>query len=303
MKGSIVLRTLFLAMVGLIFLSAITQAQDLGPRAPQLAPTRLSSTGDSITEAFDAELPLANHWASWANGYQDFWTWLFGLTDVNSHNRRIDRNFGQEDRTNFIEAVSGSDSFDFPGQAMQAVDHQASYVTVFMGHNDICQNEFADIPTFEEYAANMRAGFEILRDGLPAGATIYVIGLVDIYQLWEVAQDKKALGIIDCEVIWAFSLFDIFPCGTMLNPLIGDTGRGITRFFNFVYNFVLQELVSEMQRQDPNHHWYFTWDVFAQGVPFEYFVSDIDCFHPSAAGQEDLAETTWNAGPFSEFQN
>jgi len=125
MKGSIVLRRLFLAIMGLIFLSAITQAQDLGPRAPQLAPTRLSSTGDSITEAFDAELPLANHWASWANGYQDFWTWLFGLTDVNSHNQRIDRNFGQEDRTNFIEAVSGSDSFDFPGQAMQAVDHPA----------------------------------------------------------------------------------------------------------------------------------------------------------------------------------
>ncbi|MCK7511645.1 MAG: hypothetical protein MZV70_51425 [Desulfobacterales bacterium] len=107
-------------------------------KASQLSPKRLSSTGDSMTEAIDSELPAANHWASWANGYHGFWEWLLGLTDVYSHNQRITKNFGSSGRANYMEAKSGSDMFDFPGQAAQSVSRKPSYVTVLMGHNDVC---------------------------------------------------------------------------------------------------------------------------------------------------------------------
>jgi lysophospholipase L1-like esterase len=83
-------------------------------------------------------------------------------------------------------------------QATQAVSHGASFVTMFMGHNDVCQSSFADIPTNEEFTANWRASLDIPRNGLPAGATVYVAGLVDIYQLYQLGHEKQVLGIADC---------------------------------------------------------------------------------------------------------
>jgi len=268
---------------------------------PQLAPKRLSSTGDSMSEAIDAELPAANHWASWVNGYHGFWEWLFGLTDVYSHNQRITKNFGSYGRKNFMEAKSGADMFDFPGQAAQSVNHQAQYVTVLMGHNDVCQNHPTEIPTDKVFEENFRAGMEKLKQGLPAGATIYVAGIVDIYHLWEMARDKKALGIVDCEVIWAASVLGIYPCATMLSPLNSDADRRATQNRNIGFNEILKRVTQYYSTNDPLHKYLYTDVVF--NYPFvESQVSDIDCFHPSASGQKDLSKITWNAGPFSAHQ-
>ena len=87
-----------------------------------------------------------------------------------------------------------------------------------MGHNDVCQNTFAEIPTDAVFEAEFREGMAKLKAGLPAGATVYVVGIVDIYRLWQVAADKRALGIVDCEVLWATSLLKWYPCATMLEP-------------------------------------------------------------------------------------
>lgn len=281
-----------------LFITATVMAQSK-PR--QLVPRRLSSTGDSITEAIDAELPLANHWASWVNGYHGFWEWLFGLTDVYSHNQRITRNLGSYGRKNFMEAKSGADMPDFPAQAAASVSHQAQYVTVFMGHNDVCGNHPIDIPSDEEFEAYFRAGMQKLRTGLPAGATIYVVGIADIYQLWQIAQDKKALGIVDCEVLWATTLLDLFPCGTMLNPLNSEPDRLYTRGRNIAFNGILKRVTEEYKLNDPYHYYFYTDVVFS--YPFvESQVSDIDCFHPSAKGQKDLSKETWNVGPFGIYQ-
>jgi lysophospholipase L1-like esterase len=269
--------------------------------APQLVPKRLSSTGDSITEAIDAELPFGNHWASWVNGYHGFWEWLFGLTNVYSHNQRITKNFGSWGRKNFMEAKSGADMFDFPGQTLGSVNHQAHYVTVLMGHNDVCQNHFADIPSDTVFEANFRTGLENLETWLPRGATIYVVGIVDVYRLWEIARDKKSLGIVDCEAVWATTLVDLFPCGTMLSPLNTEADRQFTRSRNLAFNEILMRVTNEFNQNDLHHYYLYTDVVF--GYPFvESQVSDIDCFHPSAPAQRDLSKVTWNAGPFGAYQ-
>lgn len=264
---------------------------------PQLVPNRLSSTGDSITEAIDAEVPFANHWASWANGYTNFWTWLFGYTNVNSHNQRITSKFGSSGRKNFLQAVSGADSFDLNAQTQGSVANAATYVTMFMGHNDVCQNSFADIPSVAQFEANVRTGLDNLKNGLPNGATVYVLAIVDIYKLWELGDELTALGFIDCEVLWATSLLNLFPCGTMLSPLNSEADRQYTRSFNIAYNQVLADLVAEYEATDSHHHYVFTDLTFN----YEFVaneVSGIDCFHPSALGQKNLARETWNAGPF-----
>ena len=289
------------AIVILCMLFVIPFASAQSAKAPRLDPKRLSSTGDSITEAIDAELPLANHWASWVNGYHGFWEWLFGLTDAYSHNQRITKNFGAWGRRNYMEAKSGADMPDFYEQTLGSVNHRAQYVTVFMGHNDVCGNHFTDIPTNEKFEADFRAGMENLKTGLPAGATIYVVGIVDIYQLWQIARDKKALGIVDCEVLWATTLLDLFPCGTMLNPLIGEPGRQLTRDRNIAFNDILERVTKEFNVNDSDHHYYYTDKTFEYRYS-ENQVSDIDCFHPSARGQKDLSKLTWDEGPFNAWQ-
>lgn len=290
----------------LLAAGALLVAQAAAAKDPQRVPRRLSSTGDSITEAINAEEwnlfnPInPNHWASWANGYWGFWEWLFGRTNVNSHNQRISRAFGSWGRKNFMEAVSGADSFDLPGQAALSVSHAADYVTVFMGHNDVCQNDFADIPTDAEFEANVRAAFDQLRSGLPNGATIYTLAIVDIYKLWQLGDQLDSLGIIPCELIWLTTLFNIYPCGTMLSPLNSEADRQYTRSRNIAFNQILQDLVAEYDASDPHHYWEFTDLTFqAEFTPSE--VSGFDCFHPSAQGQTRLAEESWLAGPFGAY--
>jgi lysophospholipase L1-like esterase len=200
-----------------------------------------------------------------------------------------------------MDAVSGADMFDFPGQAAQAVSQSAQYVTLFMGHNDVCQNNPWEIPSDAVFEANLRAGLETLKNGLPNGATVYVLAIVDIRQLYDVAQDKKVLGIVDCEVLWATSLLGWFPCGTMLNPLNTEADREYTRSRNIAFNNILESVAAEYQANDPHHYYVFS------DLPFIYpfvegDVSDLDCFHPSGQGQKTLSRESWNDGPFSAYQ-
>lgn len=287
-----------LTLIALLALPASVFAKD-----PQRKPKRLSSVGDSITEAINAEEfnPLVfitpNHWASWANGYRGFWEWLLGRTNVDSHNQRITSKYGSSSRKNYMEALSGADSFDLGPQMTASVAHAADYVTVFMGHNDVCQNSFADIPTDAEFETNVRAGFDRLRTGLPNGATVYTAGIVDIYKLWQLGpQLSGALGI-SCEVIWEATLLEIYPCSTMLSPTNSEADRQYTRSRNAAFNGILADLVAEYDASDTHHYWEFT-DLTSTTTFVPSEVSPFDCFHPSARGQKRLAAETWSAGPF-----
>ena len=273
----------------------------------QRVPKRLASIGDSITVAFDAEVFGANHWASWANGYHGFWQWLFGLSNVKSHDQRITWEFGRRGRKNFMEAEGGADSFDLLDQATQAVAHRATYVPWLMGHNDICQDYETQIPSEEEFEENVNQALLKLRD-LPKGATIFVVGMVDVPHLYEVAKDKKALGILDCEVLWFTTIFELFPCGTILRPFRTDIDRMIMR--NRIeggeeyegFNPILKRLVTTASDEDPDHFYYYTDDAFEYKF-FESQVSDLDCFHPSAEGQEELSRITWETEDGPMFWN
>ena len=294
------LRTLSVVLTATLLLgSGVTFAKD-----PQLSPKRLSSVGDSITEAINAEEfnlldpTNPNPWASYANGYRGFWEWLLGRTNVKSHNQRITSQFGSDNRENFLEGQSGADSFDLLPQMQAAVQNQATYVPVLMGHNDACQGDFSDIPSDEVFEANVRAGLDALRSGLPNGATVYVLAIVDIYRLWQIGQELKSLGIIDCEAVWLFTLFDIYPCATMLSPANSEADRQFTRNRIIAFNGILESIVAEFEAEDTHHHYAFTDVTFDYSfVPSE--VSGFDCFHPSAEGQRELSRITWEVGPFA----
>jgi lysophospholipase L1-like esterase len=291
-----------IALAALFFAFAPSYAQEMPPRRE---PLRLSSLGDSITEAVNAEeidpfdFGLSrNRWASWANGYTKDWDTLLDRTDVNSHNQRIDALFGEEGRKNKAPAKIGADSEDLLKQAKKAVKNQSDYVPILMGQNDVCGDDPSEIPTDEEFEANFRAGFDTLALGLPPGATVYVLGIVDIYRLWQIGDELEALGVIDCEDAWDL-LGDKAPCGTMLDPDNSEEDRQATRSRILAFNAILEELVAEYGASDPQHYWQFSDTSFTTDFDEDH-VSEIDCFHPSAEGQALIAEETWVTGPFAE---
>ncbi len=277
----------------LLFVSMPAFAKD-----PQLVPRRLSSSGDSMSLGGDAEYYGANVNASWVNGYYGYWQWLNGYTNVNSHNQRISAIWGTVGRKNFVNAVGGAAMHDFPPQAMRAVKQKAQYVTVLMGHNDVCQTQAWMIPSDEDYERNFRLGMDVLKNGLPAGATIYVVGIADLKRLWTVAQDKQALGIVNCVRIWSL---DRFPCSTVVDPDNTEVDRLYIQTRNVAFNDILRRVTAEYEAAD-THHYYFFSDVLFLYDFTEQEVSDLDCFHPSALGQTNIAEITWSDGPFKQYR-
>jgi len=289
-----------LALAGLLATPCLAQV-----KPPRREPLRLSSLGDSITEAVNAEEidPLnfglsRNRWASWANGYTKDWSSLLDRTNVNSHNQRIDEQFGEDGRKNKSPAKTGADSEDLLKQALKAVKNRADYVPILMGQNDICGDEFSDIPTDEEFEANIRAGLDVLRTGLPPGATIYLLGIVDIYRLWQIGEDLELFNIIECHDIWEELSSDAIPCATMLDPDLTEDERQVTRGRILAFNEILANLADEYEAADNQHYWQFSDTSFTTEFDADD-VSAIDCFHPSAEGQTLIAEETWGTGPFA----
>jgi len=263
-----------------------------------LPPTCLASTGDSISVGVNAERFGDNTWASWANGYHGFWQWLFGLTNVYSHNQRISwiyRNSRSVDRCNYMFAEAGARSEDLIDQvdAILQTNPLPTYVTVFIGQNDICRDRGEEITPVNEYVRNVGTALDELAAGLFLGSTILVVGPVDVTHLYEVAKDKKALGIVDCEVLWFFSLLDLYPCYSVLGPGVDDVERlAILRDYIRPYNRRLSLLVDRLGSRYPDQNIIYTNAAFSYNFS-ELEISDRDCFHPSAIGQRSLSDLTW----------
>ena len=299
-RSSSFLRSAALAALALSF-----AAPCLAQKVERRDPLRLSSLGDSITEAVNAEEinPLdfgltRNRWASWANGYTKDWNSLLDRTNVNSHNQRIDEQFGEEGRKNKSPAKIGADSEDLLKQSLKAVKNKADYVPILMGQNDICGDDFSEIPTDEEFETNIRAGLDVLRAGLPPGATIYILGIVDIYRLWQIGEDLELGNVIDCRDIWEELSSENIPCATMLDPDLSEAERLQTRDRIVGFNEILAALATEYDAADDQHYWQFSDTSFTTDFDEDH-VSAIDCFHPSAEGQTLIAEETWMTGPFA----
>ncbi len=263
----------------------------------QSPPKRLYSNGDSITRAFDAQLPFDNLNNSWVNGYFGFWQRLFGLPDVNAHNQRISEEFGRRGRKNWVAAQNGARVDDFVSQAAGSAGRNVTYSTVLLGGNDVCRDSPAELPTDAEFEANFRAGIDALLPSLAPGATVQVVAIPDIKRLYDIGVDKNALGIVNCPVLWSLTVLG-FPCGSMLSPKNSEADRLYVQSRNIGYNQILESVTLEKADEHNDKFVYFTDASFT--YQFEApDISNIDCFHPSWRGQKALSDITWNDGPFA----
>jgi lysophospholipase L1-like esterase len=266
----------------------------------QSTPKRLYSIGDSITRAFDADFPADNLNLSWVNGYFGFWEWLFGLPNVKAHNQRVSANFGSSGRKNWIAAQNGARVDDMASQAGPSAGKNVTYATVMLGGNDVCRDTIGDLPTDAEFEANVRSGLDTLIGNLPNGATVQVVAIPDVKRLYDIGKDKTALGIVDCEVLWALTVLG-FPCGSMLSPFNSEADRLYVQSRNVGYNQILADVTAEKAAQNPGKFLSYTDVTFTE--PFlEQDISNIDCFHPSWRGEKKISDGTWDDGFFSAYQ-
>ena len=264
----------------------------------QATPKKLYSNGDSITRAFDANLPADNLNNSWVNGYFGFWESLFGLPNVKAHNQRITANFGSSGRKNYIAAANGARVGALAGQAAGAAGLAITYATVMLGGNDVCRDTIAALPTNAEFEASFRAGMATLLAQLPSNATVQVVNIPNVKRLYDIGQDKAALGIVDCEVLWAGTVLG-FPCGSMLSPFNSEADRLFVQSRNVAYNGIIAAVTAELDAANPE----FIFNADAYSFNFvENEISNLDCFHPSWRGQRTLSREVWNQGPFKDFQ-
>lgn len=244
--------------------------------APPLLPNSMAVIGDSISQAANTDW---NHAGasfpgnSWSTGYESG-------DGITSHYERIlKKNTGIRNR-NFNDAESGSWSAHAPTQADRAVSQGVQYVTYLMGGNDVCASSIATMTSVAEYEGYFRTTMNKLTTGLP-NANILVASIPDAYQLWQLFHDNWWAS-------WVWSSFGI--CQSMLSTSNTEADRQFVRQRNIDLNDVLRTVCAQ-----------YTKCRYDGGALFNYRfqsadISGVDYFHPSLAGQANIARVTWAAG-------
>ena len=246
------------------------------PSSPSLSspppPVSMAAIGDSISQAADVCCWYGNHPSnSWSTGGASW-------DGIRSHYERIRAlNPGIAGR-NHNDSVSGARMNDGPRQAFKAVGQQVRYVTILLGGNDVCTSSPANMTPVATFRSQFRRTLHILKSGLPRRARIFVASIPDVYRLWALYEMTTPPGRSGT---WRTS---VSPSCRRRGPRRSDRWSG--------------SATSTSTRCSPR-------SVRASRVagsttlPFSTIafaredVSKLDYFHPSLAGQADLAAVTW----------
>ncbi|NIY65168.1 MULTISPECIES: SGNH/GDSL hydrolase family protein [Streptomyces] len=234
-------------------------------------PTSIASLGDSITRGFDACSVLSDcPEVSWSTG-----------TDVDSLARRLlPAATARAGTHSWNFAKTGAVVADLPGQIEAAAARKPKLITVMIGANDACRNSADDMTSTEQFRTTFTSALTRLRRDLPK-TQVYVASVPDLKRLWSEGR-KNVFG----RQIWKLGI-----CPSMLKDsqdLDAASNDRRQRVADQVteYNKVLKDVCGRdvLCRYDPAVHEYrFTTDE----------LSKWDWFHPSKAGQRQLAEMAY----------
>jgi lysophospholipase L1-like esterase len=238
-------------------------------------PSSMVSLGDSLTAGYGACLaPVACPRNSWATG---------DGTLVNSHYRRIlagNPAIGGHARN---VAVPGATVADLPGQAAAATQSTVDYVTVLIGGNDACRAAGIDAMTpVPAFRAELDRALATLKAGLPR-ARLLVVSIPDVYRLWEVGHTRKFVT-----ELWAHGV-----CPPLLANATSTAPADAARRQRFRERIDAYDgqLAQACAAYGPRCRFD---GGAAHGVAFGLdLLSALDFFHPSAAGQNELARVTY----------
>ncbi|TMR88249.1 GDSL-type esterase/lipase family protein [Nonomuraea basaltis] len=262
-------------LTAVIILSGSGAAQ---AAAAEPAPEIMAALGDSISTGFNAcGWYVSCTSRSWSAGDHQ---------EVTSHYQRLVKLSGTLQRNNLNFAAPGSTSADLLGQVKQAVAAKADYVTILIGAQDACVRTEQAMTPVQTYRRRLDAALAELRAGMP-GARVLIASIPDLRRLWQVGKDNPV-----ARTFWTLGRI----CPTMLaNPSStkrADTERRArVRARVMAYNRAAAEACAAYGpgcRTDGGA-------VFSYAFTLGH-VSKWDYFHPSAAGQQALAEQTFRNG-------
>jgi lysophospholipase L1-like esterase len=236
----------------------------------------MAALGDSITRGFLSNPGLIEDAPenSWSTGT---------AAAVNSHYTRILAMQPAIAGKNNNFAVSGAKISNLAGQVTQAISSSSEYVTILIGSNDVCALSEASMPPAATFRTQFSDALTALSAGLP-DARLLVVGLPDVYKVWEVAH-----GEVQAQNIW--TAFQV--CQTMFqNPASTAAAdvdrRARVRQRNLDYNTQLAEVCAQ-----------FIHCRYSDALTAATFqLTDLaqDYYHPSIAGQAKLAAATYTQG-------
>ena len=259
--------------IALVTLGHVTVA-NASVATPPL-PNSIAAIGDSISQAFDDCCSFGAHPEdSWSTGDG------FPANGVYSHYERIMATNPAIAGHAYNDSVSGAKVADTLSQAQAVVAHQAQYVTIGIGANDVCTGSISSMTTTAQFTTAFQSTMSTLESGLPSGAHIFVSSIPNIYGLWSVLHGNPV-----AQTVWSVGNI----CQSMLSTANTEAQR---------QQVVTQEqadnaALSQVCGQYANCRWdgYATFDY--QFSPAD--VSTLDYFHPSQVGQGVLAALTWHA--------
>jgi lysophospholipase L1-like esterase len=229
----------------------------------------VGAIGDSITTGFDVSHIGDNKELSWATGDNGA---------VNSILLRVRSERGEA--VGYNEAVAGSVAADLDGQITKLLKRNPDDIALTIGANDVCSWDANHAAALAKFETDMRSAIRRLVDARP-DSRIYLMSIPDITNLRAVAVTHAG-----CQTRWNLTGL----CKPLLASARTDAEREAFherwRDANDVLDRVATEYASNVIHDPTAADTKFTWE----------HVSTIDCFHPSQAGQNLIAELMWNAG-------
>ena len=255
-------RKLFAATLAAASVAALVLLGTAPAGAAPALPTSIAALGDSISQATDS--------AGYGNFPANSWS-TGSSSQVDSQAARLAKALGPKQKLAvYNDSVSGATASALPGQAATAVAQGAQYVTIEIGANDACAKSATSTAA---YTSSIAAAVTTLQNST-AVKWVQVVSVPNLQQLYTLEHGKLVATIA-----W------LVACpGLLVAPAAVQSH--VT-----AYNAVLQSVCAANSKC-----------VFVPGVAAYSFtaaqISPYDDFHPSVAGQKQLAALTSAATPW-----
>jgi lysophospholipase L1-like esterase len=239
----------------------------------------MGALGDSITTAFDSYHILSEKSGNWSSGWGKF-------EDFESHKIKLEKLL-EKPVVAFNMAIPGVTSrmLGFQTKRLLKKAKAPDYVTILIGANDACRWKDNYKKDLEKYKNNVASSVANLTLANPK-VKILLVPVPNMNRLWELGKDNKK-----CLAVWRGL--------NLCNPLFGRnvTDEGRERFSERIKG--INSTLKEISEKYPTNVAYYD---FLTEIEFdEEYISEIDCFHPSAYGQKMIADVTFNRDLFTEW--
>lgn len=237
----------------------------------------MGAVGDSITQATNSTGWGDRPFDSWSTGEN-----RSGLVD--SHSLKLERLLKKPVVT-YNVARRGATSQDLDKQLQALLPQKPDYVSLLLGANDACS-------WTDDYDADLLAYLSKMSDSVAAliaanpKVKILLLPVPNLNYLWELSHNQRG-----CQWLWD----TLSICTPLLQSKRSPAERAAFSQRLADINTGLRSLAERF----PSHINYK--DELADYQFKSSHVSNRDCFHPSAAGQDLISSLSWDAAWVAEL--